>query len=252
MLKTKFRIADCFITYKDGGEVKKCAITEDGEKHIIQTMEDGTEYFQIDNPYHKNSLRERHFLGYLADAINAIRDDYADVLLGGNHTNVFTKHDRPIVLIDREKGEEYRVKSKDGWKDTEFGWGIEYGNKNSFGGYHLINEDGVVQLFGEYNPIVFDTEEEANLFFEEHFYNVAYEYAKEYVAVYGDKEKAKKVLDKAWGKECGIIFDLCADRITHTEDDKTARIVDDTRNLENIGWDIVQIIKPSKKDKEEV
>ena len=40
--------------------------------------------------------------------------------------------------------------------------------------------------------------------------------------------------------------------ITHTEDDKTARIVDDTRNLENIGWDIVQIIKPSKKDKEEV
>ena len=252
MLKTKFRVTDCFISNKDGGVVRKCAITEDGKKHVVQTMEDGTEYFYIENPYHTASLRERHFLGYIADAIRSIKEDYADVLLGGSHTNVFTKHDNPVVLLDREKGEEYREKSKEGWKNAEFGWGIEYGNKNSFGGYHLVNDKGIVQLFGEYNPVIFDTEEEAQTFFKEHFYNVAVEYARQFAENYGNKEKEKEILDKASAEGFGIVFDLCADMIAYSEDETTASLVEDTENLENIGWEIVQIMKPTKDIKEVV
>ena len=46
MLKTKFRVTKCLCEVMKGQkEIRKCAITEDGKRHIIQEK-DGKEYFK--------------------------------------------------------------------------------------------------------------------------------------------------------------------------------------------------------------
>lgn len=239
MLKTKFRQTRCICYEGTKYEtVKDCVITEDGKKHIIQQMSDGTEYFTIDNPY-KDDLKGKHFIGCIADAVRAIQEDYADVLLVGSHTNVFTKGDYPIVLLDREKGEEYRKKFKDGWKDAEFGWGIEYGGKNSFAGYRMVDENGLVDIFGEKKPKVYATKEDAEKHFEE-WHKKALDCAKEFVKIFGDKEKEESVIAKTCINGHGIVEALFFDML-HIEGGQ-ASIVEDVRNLENIGWSIIQAI----------
>lgn len=239
MLKTKFRRTRCICNHGTKYEaIKDCVITADGKKHIIQQMSNGTEYFTIDNPY-KDDLMGRAFIGCIADAIKSIQEDYADVLLGGSHTNVFTKGDYPIVLLDRVKGEAYREKFKDGWKDTKFGWGIEYGGKNSFAGYRMVDENGLVDIFGERKPKVYATKEDAEKQFEE-WHKAALDCAKEFVEIFGDKEKEESVIVKTCKDGHGIVEDLFFDMI-HIEE-KQASIVEDVRNLENIGWSIIQAV----------
>ena len=239
MLKTKFRRTRCICYAGTEYEaIKDCVITENGNKHIIQQMSDGTEYFTIDNPY-KDDLMGKAFIGCIADAVRAIQEDYADVLLMGSHTNVFTKGDYPIVLLDRAKGEECRKKFKDGWKDTKFGWGIEYGEKNSFAGYQLVDENGLVDISGEKKPKVYATKEDAEKQFEE-WHKKALDCAKEFVNIFGDKEKEESVIAKTCINGHGIIEDLFFDML-HIEGDQ-AGIVEDVRNLESFGCRIIQVI----------
>lgn len=98
--KTNFRVAKylCF-DGKDYKVIRDCAITDDGKKHIIQENKDGEKYFTIDNPYSNNTLRDRHFHGKIGDAIQTIKDRYADVIISGDYTNVFNQYAYPIVMI---------------------------------------------------------------------------------------------------------------------------------------------------------
>ena len=238
MLKTKFRRTRCLCNAgSEYAAVKDCVITEDGKKHIIQKLKDGTEYFIIDNPYRTDY---KGFMGCIADAVQSIMEDFADILLGGSHENVFTKYDFPIVLIDREKGEEYRAKFKTGWKNAKFGWGIEYGGKNSFGGYRRVNENGKVDIFGETQPKTFATKEDAEKQFNA-WHKEALDCAKEFVKIYGDKEKEEEVIAKVHKNGHSIVEDLFFDMI-HIEDDKHANLVEDVMHLPNIGWNIVQAV----------
>ena len=240
MLKTEFRIANCICGKGEYQRVAPCAITAGGEKHIIQEMEDGTQYFSIDNPYRKDSLRERHFLGYISDAVKAIMEDYADVLLGGSGTNVFNKGTYPIILIDREKGEAYREKFKEGWKDTECGWGIEYGSKHSCGGYHLIDADGT--SFFNNSVKVFDTKEEADEALE-NYHKEAESLARKYIENYKDDEFISSVVKSCNTFVEAMFFDMIKDG-----DDSVPYVVEDTYNLENIGWNVVQVVKSKEEN----
>lgn len=238
MLKTKFRRIKC-VCYA-GSEyeaIKDCAITEDGKKHIIQTMKDGTEYFTIDNPY-RTDLMGRAFIGCIADAVQSIREDYADVLLYASPDNLINHDAHPIILIDREKGETYRTKFKEGWKDAKFGWGIEYGNKNSFAGYHLADENGKMawNTKAKVYATKEDAEEQLNIWRDE-----AITIAEKFKAAieYGDKSQEKAVLDKIPN---GIIKSLFFDMIKI--ENNNVKINTNIKELDNVGYDIVQSIYP--------
>ena len=159
MLKTKFRVADCIIVENGDYCVRKCAITEDGKKHIIEENSEGEKYFHIDNPYGDNTFRGRSFCRKAGDAIKAVLDDYADCILSGSHTNVFTSFTMPIIMIDRELGEKYHEMSKEGFKNTKFGYTIVYGSKNSIGGYRAVDADGFYAR--ENGPKIYETKNEA-------------------------------------------------------------------------------------------
>ena len=227
--KTKFRITKCLMN--DG--VKECAITSDGKKHTIEETKDGEKYFRIDNPYKNDTLLERHFHGRIGDAIQSIRDGYADVILCGDQMNVFTQFAYPIVMLDSKLGEEYRQKSVDGFKDSKLGYCIYYGSKNSFGGYHPTDEVGNMALFTKYK--VYDTEEEAEKKLNE-YVKKAYDIAKSAVGddntyIGMSKEKMPSIIeDIAWGM------------IEELPDDKV-RLYDDLKNLPNIGFEIRQMLE---------
>ena len=216
--------------------------TEMSDK-FIQEMEDGTQYFCIHNPYSKKSLADKIFLGRIADAVKTIMEDYADVLLGGSGTNVFNKGTYPIILIDREKGEAYREKFKEGWKNSEFGWGIEYGSKNSFGGYHLIDEKGDYCSFSCNSVKVYDTKEEADNALEA-YHKEAETLAKQYIEKYEDTEFIKNVINHNSGFVEAMFFDMIKDDV----EGSAPHLVEDTYNLENIGWRVVQVVKSKEKD----
>lgn len=163
MLKTKFRLTKC-VWYQgtELEEIADTAITEDGKRHKIQKLSDGTEYFTIDNPYTDENNKSRYmFYGYIEDAIKAIREHYADCMISGAKTNVFNSGDYPIVLLDRKKGEEYWKQSVDGWEGTKFGYIIKSGDKNSFGGYSPLNENGESSRFNPKEIKYYNTREEA-------------------------------------------------------------------------------------------
>ena len=246
MLKTKFRRTRCIV--QQGTQFERVAdtvITDDGNMHIIQKMKDGTEYFYIDNPYADEHHFAKYFIGRIGDAIRSIREDYADVLIGGNGRDIFSSGNYPAVLLDREKGEEYRAKSKEGWKDTKFGWVIQFGSKYSFGGYYTASETGEAahkSLVKEIKPKVYDTKEEAEAQFKK-WHAEALEYAKKYVEVFDDEKKRDEVFDEIFDKHMYDIVETLFDDMVVDVDESHARLVDDPMNLEHIGWDIVQAVK---------
>lgn len=232
--KTNFRVAKC-LCYEGKGcqTIRDCAITDDGKKHIIQETKDGEKYFTIDNPYSNNTLRDRHFHGRIGDAIQAIKEGYADVILSGGNTNVFNEHDYPIVMINRQIGDEYRQKSIKGFKDTKIGYCIFYGNKNSFGGYHPVDAIGDMAMIKE--PMIYDSEEEAqnklNYYIEE-----ATKLAKSSI---NDKNEFLNI--KSDGVP-SIVNDIAWDMIEELPNDKV-RLRDDLLALPHIGFEVRQEIK---------
>ena len=245
MLKTKFRRTRCIV--HQGTEFERVAdtvITEDGIMHIIQKMKDGTEYFTINNPYTvaPTSSLAKNFIGCIGDAVRAIREDYADVLIGGNGRDIFSSGNYPAVLLDREKGEEYRAKSKEGWKDTKFGWAIKFGYNDSFGGYRYASETGRAVNSIEDVLKVYDTKEEAEAQFKK-WHAEALEYAKKYVEVFEDEKKRQELLDEIFDKHNFDIVDmLFSDMVCEVGEDRVC-LVDDPMHLEHVGWKIVQAVK---------
>ena len=233
MLKTKFRLTKCM--WYQGTKYEKIAetaITEDGERHMVQTMDDGTKYFTIDNPY-ANSEEENTFYGRIKDAVRAVQEHYADCIKSGANTNIFNSYTYPIVLIDRKKGEEYWEKSKDGWKDAKFGYVIKAGDKNSFGGYIMLDYDGNFTFDPKY---YYDTETEAT-----EKLNTWIKGAKDFIKLYNeasDESERTKLCKNNAGRFPRFLYYLIGAMINSPE-------ITDIKKLPNFGYEIEQYLIPS-------
>lgn len=229
MLKTKFRLTECVWYYgTEYQEIAKTAITEDGKRHKIQTMEDGTEYFTIDNPYSDDECYDG-FYGRIKDAVNAVKEHYADCIKGNAlPLNIFQSGMFPIVFLDREKGEEAWKKSIEGWKNAKFGYCIKAGGKNSFGGYQTLDYHGDYTFKLDQN---YTTEKEAKSKLNE-WINTAKRFIKKYnKASSGDKKD----------KMAGDFIRSNSDFIVHIVFDMLENPnVTDMKKLPNFGYEIQQ------------
>lgn len=159
-----FRIGKCLTN--DG--VQEFAIFENGDKSRIYDDKDGGKYFCV--PNRLNNSKDSVFVNSFKDRI---KDAYDTVAAGDgdcfaiSKTFVFgEKAEMVIRFLDREIGEEHRKKFLDGFKDTQFGYCIKAGNKNSFYCYMPIDKDFNVLGFGcnQLRYVAFETEAEAYVF----------------------------------------------------------------------------------------
>ena len=228
MLKTKFRLTECMWYYgTEYQKIIKTAITEDGERHMILKMDDGTEYYTIDNPY-PNEEHYNGFTGRIKDAVNAVKEHYADCLKGNPMPFDICRFGvTPIVFLDRKKGEKAWKKSLEGWKDAKFGYCIKAGSKNSFSGYCTLDYHGDYTFDLGNNYI---TEEEAKSKLNE-WINTAKDFVKQYNKASGDKHE--KIVSEFMMSNPDIIVNLADDMIANPD-------ITDTRKLPNFGYKIQQ------------
>lgn len=239
MLRTKFRVANCYVsgTEYSPAHVDEFAITEDGKKHIVHETADGEKYFYPENPF-ANDARGRHFFGRVGDAIRAIDEGYADCLIVGGHTNVFNSYTKPVVMIDRIKGEEYQAKAKDGFKDTEIGYVIKFYGKNSLGPSRSLDADGIPVVCWE-TPKIYETEDKAKEFLSA-WLDKAKGFAIKYSNAKEDAEKEKLCKEVPEGIVCDVFFDILEYNKNHNK--LLVRERDDLSVLDTYGWNIEQEI----------
>lgn len=153
----EFRIAKCLDNSKNGIPViRKYAIFKDGApRHIIETDDEGREYFSIPNWINNdpemddfnycNSIKKYmkySFSGKPKDMIESIRKRYGDVICCYQS---FLRIDRVLYFLDRDYGESLRKKTIEGWKKAKFAYGLycdsisvntcgqlEYGRQNIY------------------------------------------------------------------------------------------------------------------------
>lgn len=148
----------------------------DGEVYPVGevSMDDkelaGLEYYRVNNPYVTEdddylTFRFKSFIGRIADAIRAIREGYGDALQTAN--GLFTT-ESVVRFINRERGEEIRKKTIEGWTNATFSWIVKWNNGN---GEWFVGEDkNVISTFlydGVRQPAEFETREEAKRFIAE-------------------------------------------------------------------------------------
>lgn len=240
----EFRVAKCLVN----GKVNEYAIFADGSrKKMIQTDERYGRYFEVDNELNtalKSCLRFS-FSGRIKDAVDTIKSGNGDCI---KSMQMFGRHDKVLYFLDRTIGEELRKKSLDGWKDTKFGWTIEYGNKNSFSGYSMINKKMErISIFDEeYKPMIFDTEEAAKEYVEGLIEKARY-YAKRLannlVNVSEGEERGRIIdetireIDEYAGAKLSILSDFTFDMLTGD-----CKLKSSECNLDNMGYKVIQWI----------
>ncbi len=240
----KFRIAKCL----ENGKVNEYAIFADGSrKKIIQINEQYGKYFEVDNELNTNykSCLRFSFSGRIKDAVDMIKSGNGDCI---KSIQSFGRHDSVLYFLDRTIGEELRKKSLDGWKDTEFGWAIECGYKNSFYGYSILNNKNErISVFDEdRSPMIFDTKESADEYVEYLIERSKY-YAKRLVNnLYGitDEKERNKIIDNAIDEiendtktKFSIISDFTFDMLTGNCELKSSEY-----GLDKMGYKVIQCI----------
>lgn len=213
----------------------ECAIVDD-VSHEIYTMKDGTKYFEIFNPYVNDDDDDlaRYFYGRITDGIRSIRDGYAHALLGEvNPQNVFSQPVTPIYILDEEKGEEYRQKTIEGFKDAEFGYAIRFGNKHSFVGYWYIDEDG--DTAGGFNvrvPAFYKTKEAAQ--------SVMDNYIAEAKRIANKIVNKQTTISDEIGKTKYVVRTLFKENLERVNGEM---IINDDKLFDKYGYEIVQSIR---------
>lgn len=240
----KFRVAKCLVN----GKINEYAIFADGSrKKMIQTNEYYGKYFEVDNELNaslKNCLCFS-FSGRIKDAVDMIKAGNGDCI---RSSWLFGRCDSVIYFLDRTIGEELRQKSLDGWKDTKFGWAIEYGNKNSFSGYTMLNKkmERISVFDDESKPMTFDTEEDAKKYANDLIEKAKY-YAKRLANRLDNIEEENKrdeiirevfnEIDKYTGSKCNVLSDFTFDMLT-----EDCKLKSPECNLDKMGYNIVQCI----------
>lgn len=134
-------------------EENKPYVMLDGEKAIVETLEDGTKYVTLQkNPYLTEEdtagvdaidvFLLNHFVGRIGDAAQAVKDGYAHCIIGPKaQMNVFSGEPHPAILLDPVKGAHKRAETLKDLNSFKFGWGLTFGCKNSFGCARFVSED---------------------------------------------------------------------------------------------------------------
>lgn len=240
----EFRVAKCLVD----GKVNEYAIFADGSrKKMVQIDEQYGKYFEVDNELNTNykSCLRFSFSGRIKDAVNMIKSGNGDCI---KSIQLFGRHDNVVYFLNRTIGEELRKKSLNGWKDTKFGWAIEYGYKNSFFGYSMLNKkmERISMFNKEWKPMTFDTEEAAKRYVEGLIERAKY-YAKRLankLANVSKEEERNKIIDEAIreideyaGTKFSILSDFTFDMLTGD-----CKLKSFECNLDKIEYKIVQCI----------
>lgn len=233
----EFRVAKCLVD----GKVNEYAIFADGSrKKMVQIDEQYGKYFKVDNELNTNykSPLRFSFSGRIKDAVDMIKSGNGDCITS---IQLFGRHDNVVYFLDRTIGEELRKKSLNGWKDAKFGWAIEYGYKNSFSGYSMLNKNDE-----ECNPMTFDTEEAAKRYVEGLIERAKY-YAKRLannLANVSEEEERNRIIDEAIreideyaGTKFSILSDFAFDMLTGD-----CKLKSFECTLDKMGYKIVQCI----------
>lgn len=175
------RIVDKIAIYDENGKQVDCC--------VIQTDDDGREYYCPSNPHDKFGL----FADKPKDAIECIRNGLGD---GFQQSKLFGFTMEHVVrFIDREYGEEIRRKTIEGWKDTKFAYGVKFSYLNSFSSGRLVMKNKTLMGWDDDTKDVlsFDNEEDATLFIKK-----VNEKASNYCEEYGT---LKRTGDNDWNYE---------------------------------------------------
>lgn len=242
----EFRIARCL---DDAGIIREYAIFADGsKKKHIETHDQYGKFFTVDNELNTDgniSFLRHSFTGRIKDAVDTIRNGDGDCIVS---YNLFGRVDKVLYFIDREIGEKLRQQSVEGWKDTKFGWAIECGNKNSFGGYSMLNTKSErVSVFDEdKSPITFDTKDDAEKHIQGLIERARY-YAKRLVNnLHGveDQEERGRILDEVLdeivqytGTNFSVIDSFTFDMLTGKFELKSSEC-----SLDEWGYRVIQCI----------
>ena len=170
--KRRFWLSD--IQVDDKG--KEFVIINNQDKAYVKTLSaTGDKYVSLQtNPYldwddiHKSSQLQlfllNHFDSRITDAIQAVKDGYAHCIIGPKSaTNVFSGHAEPVIMLDKQLGAQKRqelLHNLQSNPDMTFGWGLQYGAKNSFGLPNYVTETGDLVVL-EGTPACFATKQEA-------------------------------------------------------------------------------------------
>lgn len=248
-MRKNFRVAECLVD----GRIGRYAIFADGTAKVrIDSDENGNEYFQIENPYARveddkslASYKQRHFYNLIKDAIQAIREDYADAIICKDQTvGGFIK---VVRFVDEAVGREYRNKTLNGWKNTKFGCALRAGCKNSWSGYSLIGNNGE-KLGILSNTIKYRTfaNEEDAIGYATELLDIAKKYAEEIVTAENHEDAIGKCFDDVcaeYGK-FSIIEDFMCDLVTGNGDS----FKNEAHELDEYGYDVVQCVIPERED----
>lgn len=240
----KFRIAKCL----ENNGIHEYAIFADvSRKKLIQNDEQYGKYFEVDNELNTDcdTFLKYTFSGRIKDAVDTIKNGNGDCI---KQVNLFGKHDRVLYFIDRKVGEELRQKSLEGWKDTNFAWTVECGNKNSFSGYAPINLKGErISMFDEDRAVkTFTTKDEADQYIKGLLEKAAY-YAKKLAEDYAnaqEKGERNSAIDKTIkdiedfsGPRFSVLSDFTFDMLTGNCELKSSECM-----LDEYGYKVIQCI----------
>ena len=196
---------------------------EYNEDYCVDKDENGELYFAVPNILnHPENEVNRLFKGRIKDAYDTIVNGDGDIiqssyLFGFKMINV-------IKFVNYDYGREMRKKFLEGWKNSEFGWGIEAGNINSFNELSSVCEDMRV-----YNPFItledngtiffFETEEEAHSKMIE-ILGICKDYAERYKSAKNREEKeiVFQDIEKEYGLFSVVMNYLISKNIECTSD----------------------------------
>lgn len=243
-MNREFRVAECLT---ENG-VKEFAIFSDGTpKEQIQKDEQGNKYFRIANPYapENASYKERHFYNRIKDAIFAIRDGYADAIICKDQS--IGGFIQVVKFVDDAVAMEYRQKTLSGWQNTQFGFAMRAGNRNSWSGYSLIGNNGEKLGFmaNTLKYKVFDTVADAEKYANE-LLTEAVRYASKIVEAENHEDAIDSVFDEIRNTfgNFSIVEDFVCDLL---KGDGSA-FKNSEHSLDEYGYDISQCIIPARED----
>lgn len=246
--RESFRVAE----FLKDGVISRSAIMESGRTVKLEKNESGDEFFCIENPYAVpepkkgvNSYFKLHFYNRIADAIQAIRDGYADAIQC--KTQDIGGFIHVVRFVDEKVGKEYRDKTLSGWKNTKFGYALRAGCKNSWSGYSLIGNKGekLGWLSNTLKYRTFETEESAMEYGKE-LLELSRSYAEKIVSAENHEKAIEDVFDEI-KKEYGlfsVIDDFMADLITGNG----SAYKNEKHELEEYGYDVIQCVIPEREN----
>lgn len=235
--------------YLEEGKVVEYAVFEDEKKKKIHTDKNYGKYFYVENTLNNDTkaIFKRFFTGRITDAVQTIINGDGDCI---KEENLFGSTIHVVYFLDRTIGEELRQKSIEGWKDTNFGWTIEFGCKNSFNPYSKINSKGnpLGWRDNHLSYITFSTEEEAEKQVNCYLEN-ARKIATDLVIKNKNVSKKKNINEilNAF-EEKGELFSIVCEFVFDLLNEDTTDFKNPEKELTNYGFKVVQCIIPKAEE----